>query len=71
MMYEFVGFDEASNREQWRHVSWLELHTRWIIDVVQGDRCARCGYKAWVYCRVTSGPLLPADMLDWNMEVIR
>lgn len=70
-MYEFIDFDETSNREQWRFVPQPELEARWRRDVSQGDKCALKGFGAWLYCRVTSGPLLSAEMLDWNMEVVK
>lgn len=68
--YKYMGFDPETNRELYRYQPALVLRWRWLMDVLQGDPCARISYRAWLYCSVTEGDLLPGDMLDWRMEVI-
>lgn len=70
-VYRYVGFDPDSNRERWRRVHWLRLRLEWLCDLLAGDRCAKAGYRAWLYCNVTEGDMCTYDMLDWNQEVVR
>lgn len=70
-MYEYVGFDGGSNRELYRRVPCWELRVRWLRGVLRRDRAACCGYKPWLYVQVHDGELVTAEMLDWNMEVVK
>lgn len=70
MYYEFAGFDRTTNKEYWKPVSTVRLHLRWLHDWMKGYRCAQHGYEGWLYCSVTSGPLLPKECLSFRDEII-
>lgn len=70
-VYRYVGFDPESNREQWRRVHRLRLRWGWLRALMSGDRCARLGYRTWLYYVVSEGDMCTGEMLDWNQEVIK